>query len=192
VHSLNLAVAFQVLDNIKNGLQRSCLAMGFEEKDLQILIDPESIGALVDLPVLRYRVVLDGTVVHRLSARARDKDEEDMIRRAIVLGASTPMITKLFGLQAKEIAVWRDILGVPYRRGRWPKAAPEYDAILWEHWVRLTKEQDINLRKVRSFLAIAMQMTECEPALNLPMVWGIIKCWITQGQVDSPEDLYAF
>ena len=70
MHPLNLAIAFQILDNIKNGQLRSCMAMGFEEKDLQILIDPRSMGTLVNSPVPWFKVVVDGTIVHRLLVHA--------------------------------------------------------------------------------------------------------------------------
>jgi len=183
VHPLNLAVAFQVLDNIKNGQLRSCLAMGFEEKDLQTLIDPRSMGTLVNSPVPWFKITVDGTVVHRLLAHASNADEEDTIRRAISLGASTPMITELFGLPAKEVAVRRDILGIPHRKGRWPLVGPEEENRLWEHWVRLTKEQGTDLQDSRAVLGVAMSMTECEPTLNLTMVWNLVQSWIADGLV---------
>ncbi|WP_248800642.1 DUF2857 domain-containing protein [Pseudomonas sp. MWU13-2105] len=183
MHPLNLAIAFQVLDNIKNGQLRSCLAMGFEEKDLQTLIDPRSMGTLVNSPVPWFKITVDGTVVHRLLAHASNTDEEDAIRRAITLGASTPMITELFGLQAKEVAVRRDILGIPHRKGRWPLVSPEDEPRLWEHWVHLTKEQGTNLQNPRSVLEVTMSMTEREPTLNLTMVWNLVQRWIADGLV---------
>ena len=177
---LNLAVAFQVLDNIKNGQLRSCLAMGFEEKDLQTLSDPHNMVALVNSPVPWFRVIVDGTIVQRLLAHARNMDEEGMIRRAISLGASTAMITELFGLPPKEVAVRRDILGIPRRKGRLPKVGPEHEAILREHWAKLTKEQSTNLQDMRSVLKVAMLMTERESTQSLAKVWSIIQSWITQ------------
>lgn len=183
MHPLNLAIAFQILDNIKNGQLRSCMAMGFEEKDLQILIDPRSMGTLVNSPVPWFKVVVDGTIVHRLLVHASNTAIEDMIRRAITLGASTPMITELFGLPAKEVAVRREILGIRPRKGRWPVIGPEEENHLWEHWVRLTKEQGTDLQDARAVLAVAMSMTECEPTFNLSMIWNLIRGWITDGLV---------
>nr|WP_281438838.1 DUF2857 domain-containing protein [Pseudomonas batumici] len=183
VHPLNLAIAFQVLDNIKNGQLRSCLAMGFEEKDLQTLIDPCSMGTLVNSPVPWFKVFVDSTIVHRLLAHASITDEEDTIRRAIRLGASTPMITELFGLPAKEVAVWRDMLGIPHRKGSWPQVRSEEEHLLWKHWVRLTKEQGTNVRDPRSILKVTMSMTECEPTLSLTMVWNLVQRWIADGLV---------
>jgi len=140
-------------------------------------------GTLVNSPVPWFKVVVDGIVVHRLLAHASNTGEEDTIRRAISLGASTPMITELFGLPPKEVAIRRDILGIPCRKGRWPLVGPEEEIRLWPHWVRLTKEQGTNLRDSRSVLEVVMSMAECEPTLNLAMVWNLVQSWITEGLV---------
>lgn len=183
MHPLNLAVAFQIMSNIKNGQLRSCLAMGFEEKHLQTLIDPRCMGALVNSPVPWFKVLVDGDVVQRLLSHTRDSDEEDLISRAIRLGASSPMILELFGLSPKEVAIRRTMLGIPYRKGRWPTVAHDQEMRLWGHWVRLAKEQDTDAQDPRSVLQAAMLMTECEPTLNLAMVWNLVQGWIAEALV---------
>ncbi|WP_236255054.1 STY4526/YPO1902 family pathogenicity island replication protein [Pseudomonas sp. Y39-6] len=183
VHPLNLAVAFQILNNIKNGQLRSCLAMGFEENDLKTLIDPLCMGALVNSPVPWFKVVVDGVAVRRVLAHAKNTDEDELINRAISLGASSPMILELFGLPPKESAIRREILGVPHRRGRWPHVGPEDEAILWKHWVSLTKELGTNLGNPRSILDVAMLMAERERSLNLAIIWSAIQSWIAQDLV---------
>ncbi|BBP76672.1 DUF2857 domain-containing protein [Pseudomonas gingeri NCPPB 3146 = LMG 5327] len=183
MHALNLAVAFQIMNNIKNGQLRNCLAMGLEEKDLQTLIDPHCMGALVNSPVPWFKVVVNGPVVHRLLSHVKDSEEEDLISRAITLGASSPMILELFGLSAKEVAIRRTMLGIPHRKGRWPQVGAEEELCLWEHWVRLTKEQATDPGDPRAVLLVAMGMTECEPELNLTMVWSLVQSWIEQGLV---------
>ncbi|SEI18006.1 DUF2857 domain-containing protein [Pseudomonas fuscovaginae UPB0736] len=183
MHPLNLAVAFQIMSNIKNGQLRSCLAMGFEEKDLQTLIDPRCMGALVNSPVPWFKVQVDGDVVQRLLSHTRGSDEEELISRALRLGASSPMILELFGLSPKEVAIRRTMLGIPHRKGRWPLVSHEQEMRLWEHWVRLTKEQGTNPQDPRAVLHAAMLMSECEPTLNLTMVWSLVQCWIAQDLV---------
>lgn len=183
MHPLNLAVAFQILNNIKNGQLRSCLAMGFEEKDLKTLIDPHCMGALVNSPVPWFKVVVDGVVVNRLLAHAKHSEEEELITRAIALGGSSPMMQELFGLPAKEVAVRRAILGVPNRKGRWPNVSAEEETCLWKLWIKYTKEQNTDLKDLRSVLEAAMAMTGHQPALNLAMIWNTIKSWIEQDLV---------
>ncbi|MFP3670181.1 STY4526/YPO1902 family pathogenicity island replication protein, partial [Priestia sp. SIMBA_032] len=77
----------------------------------------------------------------------------------------------------------RSILGVPLRRGRWPHVGAEDEAVLWNHWVNLTKELNTNLKDPRSVLDVAMVMAERERSLNLAMVWSTIHSWISQGLV---------
>lgn len=183
VHPLNLAVAFQILNNIKNGQLRSCLAMGFEEHDLKTLVDPLCMGALVNSPVPWFKVVVDGVAVRRVIAHAKNTEEDDVINRALTLGASSPMILELFGLPPKEVAVRRSILGVPQRRGRWPHVGAEDETVLWKHWVSLTKELNTNCKDPRSVLDVAMVMAEREKSLNLAMIWSAIQSWIIQDLV---------
>lgn len=183
MHPLNLAVAFQILNNIKNGQLRSCLAMGFEEKDLKTLVDPHCMGTLVNSPVPWFKVVVDGVVVNRLLAHAKHSEEEDLVNRAIALGGSSSMIYELFGLPAKEVAVRRAILGIPNRKGRWPNVSAESETILWKLWVRFTQEKGTDLKDPRSILETAIAMAEVQPALNLAMIWNTIKSWIEQDLV---------
>lgn len=183
MHPLNLAVAFQILNNIKNGQLRSCLAMGFEETDLKTLVDPLCMGALVNSPVPWFKVVVDGVAVRRVIAHAKNTEEDEVINRALTLGASSPMILELFGLPPKEVAVRRSILGVPLRRGRWPHVGPEDEAVLWKHWINLTKELNTDIKDPRSVLDVAMAMAERETSLNLSMIWSAIQSWINQDLV---------
>ncbi|QXI26253.1 STY4526/YPO1902 family pathogenicity island replication protein [Pseudomonas vanderleydeniana] len=178
MHPLNMAAAFQIMSNIKNGQLRHCLAMGFDEKDLSTLSDPRYMGALANSPVPWFKLLIDGEVVHRLLAHVRDGDEEALISRAISLGASASMIQELFGLPPKEVAVRRNMLGLEYRKGRWPLIGHEEEMRLWNHWQRISKEQGTDIQNPHSMLHAAMLMTECEPALNLTMVWTQVQRWM--------------
>jgi len=183
MHPLNMAVAFQIMSNIKNGQLRNCLAMGFQEGDLQALFDPRCVGALMNSPVPWFKLLVDGDVVQRLLAHARGGDEEELIRRALVLGASSPMIQQLFGLPPKEVAVRRTMLGIEHRKGRWPLLDFEEEMRLWGHWARISKEQGTRPQDPRSVLHTTMLMTECEPTLNLAMIWNQVQYWINEGLV---------
>nr|WP_256261544.1 DUF2857 domain-containing protein [Pseudomonas gingeri] len=177
---MNLAVAFQIMSNIKNGQLRSCLAMGFKQKDLKSLIDPHKIGALANSSVPWFRVVVDGAVVDRLLARANNMDDENAIYRALCLGASARMIGELFGLTHKEVAARRKFLGIPLRKGRWRFVEAEEETRLWQHWARLTKEQGTDVRDLRSVLEVAMSMAECELSLSLCMIWCEVRRWMAE------------
>ncbi|KPA95898.1 STY4526/YPO1902 family pathogenicity island replication protein [Pseudomonas asplenii] len=183
MHPLNMAVAFQIMNNIKSGQLRNCLAMGFQERDLEALIDPRCVGALVNSPVPWFKLLVDSDVVQRLMAHVRSDDEEGLIRRALTLGASSPMLHQLFGLPPKEVAVRRNMLGLEHRKGRWPLLGFEEEMRLWAHWLRISKEQGTHPKDPRSVLQAAMLMTECEPTLNLTMIWNQVQYWINEGLV---------
>lgn len=182
-HPLNMAVAFQILSDIRNGQMRSCLAMGFSEQNLRELIEPQCMSMLVNAPVPWFKVVVDGVVVQRLLAQAKSFEEDQLIMRALKAGASSSMIHQLFGLPAKEVALRRSILNLPNRRGRWPAVNQEQERALWDHWVSDIKEYPDALQNSQTLLSVAIQLTEKLPPLNLSMVWTTIQGWIEQDLV---------
>src|SRR3546814_8435218 len=50
------------------------------------------------------------------------------------LGASTEMVGRFYGLTHQEVALRRDILGLPKRKGRHPVLDEEQDTALWKQW----------------------------------------------------------
>jgi len=179
-HPLNLAVALQVLNDMRNGQLRSCLAMGFAEQDLKDLIEPHCMSVLVNAPVPWFRVMVDSTVVQRLLAQAKDNEEDQLIMCALQNGASSPLIHDLFGLSAKEVALRRAMLGLPNRKGRWPAVNQEQERALWDRWSSLNQENPADPRDGRALLKLAIKMTHSVPPLNLTMVWNTLQSWIEQ------------
>jgi hypothetical protein len=49
------------------------------------------------------------------------------------LGASTEMVSRFYGLTHQEVALRRDILGLPKRKGRHPVLDEAQDTALWKH-----------------------------------------------------------
>ena len=56
------------------------------------------------------------------------------VDRMLRLGASTEMVSRFYGLTHQEIALRRDILGLPKRKGSYPVLDEGQDVALWEHW----------------------------------------------------------
>ena len=50
------------------------------------------------------------------------------------LGASTEMVSRFYGLTHQEVALRRDILGLPKRKGRHPVLDEAQDTALWKQW----------------------------------------------------------
>ncbi|MCV4286486.1 DUF2857 domain-containing protein [Pseudomonas capsici] len=179
-HPLNLAVAYQILEDLRKGQMRSCLEMGFAEHDLKSLVEPNCMSMLVNAPVPWARVIVDSLMVQRLLAQAKKDEEDQLIMHAIRVGASSPMIHELFGLPAKEVALRRTILGIPNRRGRWPVMSQQQESVLWELWVKHGKQTSTDPRDARALLGTAIQLTEQMPEVNLTMVWNTLQSWIEQ------------
>lgn len=182
-HPLNMAIAFQLLNDIRNGQLRSCLAMGFSEDHLKDLMEPRCMSVLVNASVPWFKVVVDNVVVQRLLTQAKGCDEDQLIMRAIEVGASSPLIYQMFGLSAKEVALRRSVLNVPNRRGRWPSLSQEQERSLWNLWIRFMKDNPIDFRDERALLERGIILAEQMPDINLTMIWNTIKSWIEQDLV---------
>lgn len=87
---------------------------------------------------------------------------------------------KFYGLTHQEVALRRDILGLPKRKGRHPVLDEAQDVALWERWKAGVAERHIALSDDMAMLALTMDLAE---ALSLPLsvVWAAIRNWIDQG-----------
>jgi hypothetical protein len=90
------------------------------------------------------------------------------------------MVSRFYGLTHQEIALRRDVLGLPKRKGRHPVLDEDQDTALWQHWKRLTTERNVSLDDDASMLDVAMDLSE-NMALPLSVVWAAIRNWVDQG-----------
>jgi hypothetical protein len=182
-HPLNQAVIAQALHDLRNGQLRRCKAMGFGEPELDALKQPAMISVLLNSTVSWCSVKVNREVLQRLLSQVRDVEKEiAAIDRMLRLGASTEMVSQFYGLTHQEVALRRDILGLPKRKGRHPVLSEAQDAELWERWKLHVQERRVGLDDDGSMLEIALDLAE---QLNLPaaVVWGSIRSWIDQGLV---------
>jgi hypothetical protein len=80
------------------------------------------------------------------------------------------------------VALRRDILGLPKRKGRHPVLDEAQDVALWEHWKAAVAQRDIALHDEVAMLTLSMDLAE---TMSLPMsvIWAAIRNWIDQGLV---------
>ena len=104
------------------------------------------------------------------------------VDRMLRLGASTEMVSRFYGLTHQEVALRRDILGLPKRKGRHPVLDEAQDTVLWKHWKAGVAQRGIALDDEMAILALTMDLAE---TLSLPMsvIWSAIRNWIDQGLV---------
>lgn len=182
-HPLNQAVIAQALHDLRNGQLRRCKAMGFGEQDLEALKHPALVSVLVNASVSWCSVKVNREVLQRLLSQVQDVEKDiATVDRMLRLGASTEMVSKFYGLTHQEVALRRDVLGLPKRKGRHPVLTEAQDAALWQRWKPLRQAQSVALDDDMAMMSLALDLAE-EFALPASVVWATIRCWISQGLV---------
>ncbi|EPZ15043.1 coproporphyrinogen III oxidase [Thauera terpenica 58Eu] len=182
-HPLNQAVIAQALHDLRNGQLRRCKAMGFGEEELEALKHPALVSVLVNATVSWCSVKVNRDVLQRLLNQVRDVEKEiATVDRMLRLGASTEMVSKFYGLTHQEVALRRDILSLPKRKGRHPVLSEAQENALWERWKPAVQARGIALEDDISMLELALDLAE-EQDLPASVVWAAIRSWIDQGLV---------
>ncbi|HDS1367588.1 TPA: DUF2857 domain-containing protein [Stenotrophomonas maltophilia] len=180
-HPLNQAVIAQALYDLRNGQLRRCKLMGFGEEDLDALKHPALISVLVNANVSWCSVTVNREVLQRLLKQAQDVEKEiATVDRMLRLGASTEMVSRFYGLTHQEVALRREVLGLPKRKGRHPVLDEQQDTTLWRQWKAVTGSRNVDLEDETSILDAAMDLAE-GMSLPLSVVWAAIKSWVDQG-----------
>ncbi|HCF0987709.1 TPA: DUF2857 domain-containing protein [Pseudomonas aeruginosa] len=180
-HPLNQAVIAQALFDLRNGQLRRCKAMGFGEEELDALKHPALVSVLANANVSWCSVSINREVLQRLLKQAQDVEKEiATVDRMLRLGASTEMVSRFYGLTHQEVALRREILGLPKRKGRHPVLDEQQDTALWKQWKALTTAKGVELDDDASILDATMDLAE-GMSLPLSVVWSTIKAWIGQG-----------
>lgn len=179
-HPLNQAVVAQALHDLRNGQLRRCLAMGFGEKELDVLKQPALVALLANARVPWCSVTVNRDMLWRLVSQIGDIEQEiATVDRMLRLGASTEMISKYYGLTHQEVALRREIIGLPKRRGRHPVLSEEQETELWRRWKPAVDERGLALDDDTAMLALTMDLAE---SMSLPMsvIWATVRNWIDQ------------
>ena len=180
-HPLNQAVIAQALYDLRNGQLRRCKLMGFGEAELDALKHPALISVLANANVSWCSVTVNREVLRRLLQQAQDVEKEiATVDRMLRLGASTEMVSKFYGLTHQEVALRREILGLPKRKGRHPVLDEEQDTELWRQWKAVTNSRTVDLEDETSILDAAMDLAE-GMSLPLSVGWASTKGWVDQG-----------
>ncbi len=155
--------------------------MGFGEQELDALKHPVLVSVLANASVAWCSVTVNRDVLLRLLRQAKDVEKEiATVDRMLRLAASTEMVSRFYGLTHQEVALRREVLGLPKRKGRHAVLDEAQDTELWRQWKALTSSRNVNLEDDTSLLDAAMDLAE---AMSLPLsvVWAAIKKWIDEG-----------
>ncbi|MEA9578743.1 DUF2857 domain-containing protein [Xanthomonas nasturtii] len=182
-HPLNQAVIAQALHDLRNGQLRRARSMGFGDAELAALKRPDLVSVLLNASVSWCSVTVNREVVRRLLGQVQDVEREiSTVDRMLRLGASTEMVSTFYGLSHQEVALRREILGLPKRKGRHPVLSEAQDADLWARWRAAARERGVALEDDMAMLDVGMDLAQ-DMALPLSVVWAAIQGWIAQGLV---------
>ncbi len=179
-HPLHQAVIAQVLQDLRDGQLRRCLALGFTEQQLAALKRPELLSVLANAQVGWCSVTVNQAVVQRLLTQAIAlQDEVSTIDRLLRAGASTEMMSRYHGLTHQEVATRRNILGLSQRKGRHRALDEAQDTELFNRWQPLREQRKVALDDEAAMLQLALEVAE---AMTLPLavVWATIQGWVEQ------------
>jgi hypothetical protein len=180
-HPLNQAVVIQALHDLRHGQLHRCLDMGFTERELEALKWPALATLLVNARVPWCTVMVDRDVLGRLIDQAREIEREvATVDRLLRLGASSEMICQRHGLTHQEVALRRELLGLPGRKGRHPTLSAEQEAELWRAWKTELAERDLAPSEEDELLEWVMARAEAM-AVPLAVIWAVVQDWIAQG-----------
>lgn len=179
-HPLNQAVIAQALHDLRNGQLRRCQAMGFGDQELEVLKQPALVSMLANASVAWCSVSVNREVLQRLLQQVSDVEQEvASVDRMLRLGASTEMVGMFYGLSHQEIALRRNILGLPKRRGRYPTLDEAQDSDLWKQWKAECTRRGADTEDDLAMLALAMDLAE-RMDIPLSVVWVAIQHWIEE------------
>jgi len=182
-HPLNQAVIAQALHDLRNGQLRRCKAMGFGERELDALKHTALVSVLINATVSWCSVKVNRDVLQRLLRQVEDVEKEiATVDRMLRLGASTEMVGKFYGLTHQEVALRRDILGLPKRKGRHPVLTEAQETGLWERWKPAIEQRGIALDDDMAMLELTLDLAE-DLAIPASVIWATIRSWIDQGLV---------
>jgi hypothetical protein len=182
-HPLNQAVIAQALHDLRNGQLRRAKSMGFDDAALDALKHPAMASLLANATVSWCSVSVNPEVLRRLLSQVEDLAREiEEIDRLLQLGASTELISKFYGLTHQEIALRRDVIGLPKRKGRHPVLTEDQDSDLWYRWSKTIKERGTALTDDMAMLAITADLAE-PTGLPISVIWSAIQGWIDAGLV---------
>jgi hypothetical protein len=177
-HPLNQAVITQALYDLRNGQLRHCQAMGFSPAALEALKQPALVSVLANAKVAWCSVKVNNDVLSRLLEQGRGVAREiAAIDRMLRLGASTEMLSEFHGLTHQEIALRRQMLGLPLQKGRPPVLTEAEDEKLFESCNERITQLGVAITDDAAMLAIATDLA-AEQSLPLVVVWSVLRKWI--------------
>lgn len=177
-HPLNHYVISQVLFDLRNGQLKSSIELGFSEEDIRLLKDPKKMSVLLNTSVRWVNAKVDPNVIHRLWNRIEDHDKEIyIIDEMLKLGASSKLISDVFGLDQREVAFRKRVLDIEKKQGRWPEITEEQSHQLWHEWKTKIDQYHLDIHNLMDMAKVCMVLAR-KHDIPMAMIWQAIEQWI--------------
>jgi len=175
---LNQAVISQALMALRLGLFQQLKSMGFTALEIEALKRPALVSILANSSVVWCEVKPNHDVLGRLLNHIHAIEPSvPIIDRMLRLGASSEMIHYFYGLHRPEVAVRREVVGMPGHRGRPKVIGEETENRLWERWQEAitkkppqTNDETVN---------IMIEIAEAEH-VTLDKVWSVVSDYFVE------------
>jgi hypothetical protein len=156
----------------------------FAIEDLAALKEPMLLSALLHTRVLWCTVQVNRNVLQRILKQADEVEHETaMIDRMLRLGASTEMVARFHGLTHQEIALRRNVLALPKRKGRRPVLTEEQDILLWHRLQPQLKTAGVSIGDESAMLKLSLDLAQ-ELSFPASVIWSTLQAWIADGLID--------
>lgn len=182
-HPLNQYVISQVLFDLRNGQLRRSIELGFSEDDIRALKDPKKMSILLNTPVRWVDAKVDANVVHRLWKRIEEFDKEIyIIDEMLKLGASSKLISDVFGLEQREVAFRKRILEIEKKQGRWSEMPEEQNHQIWREWKAKIEQYKLDMSNMMDMAKVCMILAK-KHDIPMAMIWQSIEKWVEEEQL---------
>ncbi len=187
-HPLNQAIIAQVLFDLRNGQLRHSLDMGFSEEIIRLLKDdPELISVLLNTSVNWAAIKVNLDILHRLLKHVQENDKEIfIIDQMLKLGASSKMISDVFGLDQREVAFRKRVLDIDKKQGRWQEMSDEQSHQLWHDWQDKIKYFQLDQTNLMDMAKVCMILAK-NTNIPMAMIWQSIERWLDL-KIDHSDD----
>jgi len=144
INPLNQVLITHVLNEARHGNYHHCRALGFTDEMLLRLqkLTPNALTLLTHTQAIWIKPQVDANLFERLMSHIDKEEARDrLVQRALLLGASNPMMEHFFALTHSQCAHHRRLVGANQLcKGRPPELSDEQRHSVWKRWMVLLKQ----------------------------------------------------
>ena len=179
--NLNHAIISEILTHARRGELNYLYQLGFSEEEIAEIenLSTLEIFDICDSGIPFGTVKINHRLFWGLVVSAREKSHQrNVMDKALLLGASSEILHKRFGLSSADVSARRKILGINEPMGRKRNATEEESARVWDVWnkQKAALEKNIDLEHSDEGLDLMIFIAE-ESGVCLTEVSRLILEW---------------